>query len=249
MVTLHLGLQGCPNVQCPVHSKPAPTVQLLLDLDFPLPPLALDDFIVGENGALLHEIHLLLAGQRQENSLYFWSGAGGGKTHLLQASAAAALNHGLSAGYVDCAKQSLHQDLSDYAWLAIDNVETLDEDDQFQLFALFNHAREQGQRLIVAGSAPAKQLPLRADLTTRLSWGLTFELKGLNDDDKAEALCRHAQRRGFELPIEAARYLLIHLPRDMHSLSTALDTIDRASLIQHRTITLALVRQALANPI
>lgn len=107
-----------------------------------------------------------------------------------------ALNHGLSAGYVDCAKQSLHQDLSDYAWLAIDNVETLDEDDQFQLFALFNHARER-QRLIVAGSAPAKQLPLRADLTTRLSWGLTFELKGLNDDDKAEALCRHAQRRGL----------------------------------------------------
>lgn len=223
-------------------------MQLLLDLDFPLPPLALNDFIVGTNAPLLHEIQRLLSGQHPDNSLYIWGEAGCGKTHLLQATVAAALNRGQIAGYVDCAKQPLHEGLADYAWLAIDNVQTLDEDDQFVLFALFNRAREQGHTLLIAGPCPASQLPLRADLNTRFGWGLTFELKSLSDAEKTDALCRHAQRRGFELPIEAARYLLIHLPRDMHSLSTALETIDRVSLIQHRTITLALVRQALENP-
>lgn len=218
-------------------------MQLLLDL--PLPTLGLDDFIAGRNQALLHEVHRLLEHGRGEGALYVWGAAGCGKTHLLQASVAAALSRGLLAGYVDCQQQALQPGLEEHDWLAVDNVHSLNEDEQFRLFALFNRMRERGGVLLVAGPLPARELPLRADLTTRLGWGLGFEIQPLHDADKVEALCRHAQRRGFELPPEVARYLLTHLPRDMHSLATALATIDRVSLMQHRTITLPLVRQAL----
>lgn len=218
-------------------------MQLLLDL--PLPVLGLDDFIAGRNGALLHEMSRLLEQGRGEGALYVWGATGSGKTHLLQASVAAAIARGLSAGYVDCAGRGLDPALDSQQWLALDNVQHLDEEDQFQLFALFNRARELGHVLVVAGPCPAPRLPLRSDLTTRLGWGLSFEVQALDDSDKTLALCRHAQRRGFDLPADVARYLLIHLPRDMHTLATALDMIDRVSLMQHRTITLPLVRQAL----
>ena len=218
-------------------------MQLLLDL--PLPTLGLDDFIVGANAALLHELTAMLAHGRSDGALYVWGQPGCGKTHLLQAAVAAALGRGLLAGYIDCAVQSLHDGLAQHEWLALDNVQNLGEDEQFQLFGLFNRFREQGHVLLVAGSAPAARLPLRPDLTTRLGWGLSYELQPLSEVDTIEALCRHARRRGFELPPEVARYLLVHLPRDMHTLATALATIDRASLSQHRTITLPLVRQAL----
>lgn len=218
-------------------------MQLLLDL--PLPMLALDDFIAGRNQTLLHALQRLLQQGRGDGALYVWGQPGCGKTHLLQASVAAALARGLLAGYVDCAQQALPAGLEEHDWLAIDNVHSLGEDEQFHLFGLFNRLRECGRVLLVAGPCPARDLPLRADLTTRLGWGLSFEIEPLDDAGKIEALCRHAHRRGFELPHEVARYLLVHLPRDMHSLATALDAIDRASLSQHRTITLPLVRQAL----
>lgn len=218
-------------------------VQLLLDL--PLPALGLDDFIAGANTTLLHELGVLLEHGRGDGALYVWGAPGSGKTHLLQASVAGALRRGLLAGYFDCAIQTLHDGLDEHEWLALDNVHTLGEDEQFELFALFNRFRERGHVLLIAGPSPASQLPLRADLTTRLGWGLSFQVHALSEADTVEALCRHAQRRGFDLPLEVARYLLTHLPRDMHTLATALDAIDRASLMQHRTITLPLVRQAL----
>lgn len=218
-------------------------MQLLLDL--PPPSLGLDDFIVGANAALLHQLNSMLAHGRSEGALYVWGQPGSGKTHLLQAAVAAAMSRGLLAGYVDCALQNVHDTLAQHEWLALDNVENLGEDEQFQLFGLFNRFREQGRVLLVSGPVPAARLPLRADLTTRLGWGLGYELQALCEADTIEALCRHARRRGFELPAEVARYLLIHLPRDMHTLATALATIDRVSLAQHRTITLPLVRQAL----
>ena len=218
-------------------------MQLLLDL--PLPPLGLDDFLPGNNAALLHVLRELLSGQRRETGLYVWGVPGCGKSHLLQASVAEALARGLVAGYIDGSRQSLSERLWDHAWLALDNVDALNDDSQVELFSLYNHFQRNGGVLLVAGPLPAPSLPLRADVTTRLGWGLSFEVQPLADTNKVEALRRHAQRRGFELPREVADYVISHWPRDMHSLTVALDAIDHTSLAEHRTITLPLARRAL----
>ena len=93
--------------------------------------------------------------------------------------------------------------------------------------------------------APPAQLPLREDLRSRLGWGLVYEVKPLTDAEKAVYLHAEAARRGLRLSDEVVWYLLTHVRRDMPSLGAILEHLDRASLEQHRALTLPLVREAL----
>ena len=99
--------------------------------------------------------------------------------------------------------------------------------------------------MLAAGNAPPGQLALRDDLRSRLGWGLVYQLRALTDEDKARHLRAEAERRGLRLPDEVIRYLLNRLPRDLPSLNSAIELLDRYSLSRQRHITLALVRDAL----
>ena len=88
-------------------------------------------------------------------------------------------------------------------------------------------------------------LTLREDVRTRLAAVLVLQLHPLDDEEKERALQAHARSRGFELPAEAARYLLLHGRRDLRWLLTVLDALDRYSLQTRRPITLSLTREVL----
>jgi DnaA family protein len=127
--------------------------------------------------------------------------------------------------------------------LLVDDVERLPPDGQIALFNAYNAMRERGAALVAAGDAPAVQLPLRADVITRLGWGLVYQLHALTDEEKMQALCDYAQQLGFELDDGIADYLLRHVARDMSSLLAMLRALDRYSLEAKRPVTLALVRE------
>jgi len=126
----------------------------------------------------------------------------------------------------------------------VDDVERLGEAEQVELFNAFNE-REFPFLLVTASAAP-RDVALRRDLATRLATGLTYRLLPLSDDEKRAALAAHARVRGFELSEEVARYLLTHARRDMGSLMSALDALDRYSLETGRAITVPLLKEALA---
>jgi DnaA family protein len=128
---------------------------------------------------------------------------------------------------------------------ADDDVEALDAAGQQALFNAINSAREDGGTVLAAGAAPPAQLALREDLRSRLGWGLVYEVKPLSDAEKAVFLHAEAARRGLRLSDEVVWYLLTHVRRDMPSLRALLEQLDRASLEQHRPVTLPLVREAL----
>jgi DnaA family protein len=87
---------------------------------------------------------------------------------------------------------------------------------------------------------------LRADVVTRLAWGLVYEVHALTDPEKAQALAAQAAARGFRLQPEAVQYLLTHARRDMRTLIATVDALDRYSLEAKRPVTLALLRELLA---
>ena len=60
-----------------------------------------------------------------------------------------------------------------------------------------------------------------------------------------QVLERRAQRRGLQLPREAAAWLVHHLPRDLHSLCDALDRLDEAALAAQRRLTVPFLRSVL----
>jgi DnaA family protein len=127
--------------------------------------------------------------------------------------------------------------------LVIDDVQRLDAEAQIALFRMFNSARFLGLALLLSGDAPPLQLVLREDLRTRIGQMLIYEIKALSDEEKAAALEHHAILRGMLMDVGVVQYLLRHGRRDLPSLIGMLNSLDRASLEQHRPPTVPLLRE------
>ena len=208
----------------------------------------LDNFAVGRNAELVAHLRTMALSRTTERIVYLWGAPGSGRTHLVKGALRALAAGGASVEYVACDDpRSLPGELGATRALGADDVERLDEAGQVALFNLYNSVLEHRAVLIVAGNAPPSRLELRTDLTTRLASGLTYEVHGLNDAEKAQALSEHAALRGFTLPPEVCEYLLAHVPRDMAALLAVVDTLDRYSLEAHRPVTIPLVRAMLAQ--
>ncbi len=211
--------------------------QLLLDISPESQP-TLENFVAGRNEELLAALRHALAGSG-ERSIYLWGEEGSGKSHLLQACVAAAQEAQRGAVY---ARGSV-PDIADI--VAVDDVEQLDDAAQIELFDLYNRMRDSGGMLLVSGKASPLHLKLRDDLRTRLGWGLVYQLHGLSDEEKAQALTQHAQSRGFALPPEVTQYLLRHGRRDLPSLMAVLDALDEHSLRLHRAPSVPLLKEVM----
>jgi DnaA-homolog protein len=220
--------------------------QLILDIQHaPAPSLA--NFVVGRNQELVDALRLLPDNQQGKRSLYIWGEPGSGKTHLLMAAAQHYTTGGKVAQY---ARGDLDWEALSYCdAVMIDDVHMLHADAQVALFNLFNQFRDAGKPLLVSGPCAAMELRIRDDLRTRLGWGLVYQAQALTDEEKSEALRRHAAERGFRLPDEVTDYLLRHMRRDLPTLMAMLDALDEWSLMAKKPVTVALLRQLLQTPV
>ena len=200
--------------------------QLLLDIQ-PAALPTLDNFVVGRNAEVLHSLKLAINGG-DKRFIYLWGASGSGKSHLLSA----------------CAVFGKEADL-----VCADNVHLLSDEAQIALFNTYNQLRESGGCLIASGIAAPTQMRLRDDLATRLAWGLTYQLRPLSDEEKAQALKNHAKARGMRLPDEVLDYCLRHLRRDLPTLMATINALDEWSLTYKRPVTLPLLRDLLQLPL
>lgn len=217
--------------------------QLVLDLT-PTPVPGFDNFVAERN----REVISALTADDGERFVYLWGEGGSGKTHLLQAWIAHAERLGRAAIYLDAQHEALPDFAREASFIAVDHVDELPPDDQIMLFSYYNSFKESGEgRLLMAGRCPPMQAPLRDDLRTRLGWGLVFEVKAPSDDDKIAALRAHAARRQLAVSDDVFRYLLTHWRRDLSSLISMVDLLDRYSLALRRPITVPLVKNVLQS--
>lgn len=216
--------------------------QLLLDLQ-PARPPSLDNFIVGENAELLSRLRGL-AEPGCFDALYLWGPDGCGKSHLLAAVAQFALRR-RPAMLIDRRPASTDFCAPPGGLLIVDDIDELDESAQVALFRIYNTARMIGLGLLLAGKVPPLQLALREDLRTRIGQTLIYEVRTLDDAQKADALRRHAWERGLKVDDGLVRYLLVHGRRDLPSLMAVLDQLDHATLERQRPATLPLLKEVL----
>ena len=210
------------------------------------PAPALDNFVAGRNGELVHNLGLLAAGRARERFFYVWGRPGSGRSHLLKGAVAQLHRAGAGATYVPCAAETrLQEGLERMDCVALDDVDRLGAGAQEAAFHLYNALRERNGALLASGAAPPVQLELREDLVTRLGWGLVYQAHPLSDEEKGRALADHAAGRGYRLPPEVRDYLLTRSQRDMASLLAMLDALDRYSLETKRPITVPLARDLL----
>ena len=212
--------------------------QLLLNIAPDWSP-TLDNFVAGRNVELLSALRHALAGTAGERCFYLWGEPGSGKSHLLQAAVGQARASGQSA---ICLCRAVPEAMP---VVAVDDVEALDDAAQISLFELYNRMRESGGVLLVSGTAAPAHLHLRDDLRTRLGWGLVYQVHGLSDEEKAQALERHAKARGFILPHEVTQYLLRHGRRDLPGLLAVLDALDAHCLRLKRGASVPLLKEVM----
>ena len=200
-----------------------------------------DKFLGTSNGELLYILQ-----QQQDQFIYVWGETGSGKSHLLQAWVAQALDAGHQAAYIDATTMQLDDSALDWEYLAVDQVDKLQASEQAILFAVFNRCRNSGNGfLLLSADVPPSQLTIREDLRTRMGYCLVYDVKPLNDQEKINALISLAEARQLTVEPEIFHYLLNHWRRDMDSLMQMLETLTDYAAITRKRITLPLLRQLL----
>lgn len=197
----------------------------------------------------------------QQPFFYIWGGKSSGKSHLLKAVSNHYLLNQQTSSYIPLEKSQY------FSPMVLDNAEQLDviclddiqivagnEEWELAIFNLFNLIREQqslfgnGHKtlLLISADCPPHQLQINLpDLSSRLTWGEVYQLNDLSDDQKRIILQRNAYQKGMELSDEVANFLLKRLDRDLQTLSTELDRLDRASLQAQRKLTVPFVKEIL----
>ena len=213
-----------------------------------------NSFFSGRNLEVVESLQQSATG-KGEPLVYVAGAAGMGKTHLLQAACHDAVQSGRTTSYLPLQEllvfsPTVFDDLEQLDLICIDDVSAIAGHDVWEqgLFDLFNRVRQRGGTLLIAAEKRPDQAGfLLPDLVSRLGWGLTYVLKPLADCDVIAALGLRAQARGLELPEDTAQYLLRRFPRDLPTLFALFDTLDTASLIAQRRLTVPFVKSVLDN--
>jgi len=215
-----------------------------------------ESFFPGQNQEAVSSLQAAAQGTG-ESLVYLTAPAGLGKTHLLQAACHVAGESGRRSGYLPLAElrqvaTAVFDGLEQLELVCLDDVDAVAGEPLWEhaLFDLFNRLRDAGRTLLVTASqrqdAAGFGLP---DLASRLGWGASYVLKPMAEADIMAALAYRARARGLELPLETAQFLLRRFPRDLPTLFALFDTLDLASLVEQRRLTVPFVKSVLdGNP-
>ena len=231
----------------------APAAQLPLALRFP-PDQRFETFVAAPDGALA-QLRALAHGEGVDGSIFIAGPAATGKTHLLLAACAQAEAAGRRTAYLPLAAAAgrLRDALDAFEHadvVALDGLEAVagNREDEVALFDAHNRARDAGRSLLYTARVAPDALELvLPDLRSRLSQCARIALEPLDDSGRADVLRLRAQRRGLQIDDAAIDWLLKRVDRDLVSLTTLLDRLDRESLAAQRRLTVPFLRQSLLS--
>lgn len=222
------------------------TPQLALGLRFPRDQ-RLDAYRDAPPGSL-DALAVLAAGGG--GSIFLAGPDGSGRSHLLLATCAQASADGFAVAYLplrifgDRAADALAQQ-GGVRLACVDDVQAIAGDyaAEVALFDLHNRVRDGGGALLYAAGAPPAQLELALpDLRSRLSQCARFALSVPDEAQRRAILRERAATRGLELDDAVVDYLFRRVDRNLVSLTTLLDKLDRASLAAQRRITVPFLK-------
>ena len=213
-----------------------------------------ENFVASGNEEVLSIARAMVAGIGLP-FLYLCGGEGTGKTHLLAASchclahAKGTVAH-LPLRQISVLNPALIAGLEQLDLLCIDDIDAIAGDRAWEeeLFHLYNRLERVGGRLIVASRIPPSKIEFKiSDLGSRLTSGVVFRLRSLDDESRAVVLRSRAEQRGFEIPDEVVAFLLKRCPRDLHTLASLVERIDYLTLTAKRRVTIPFVKSLFAE--
>lgn len=211
--------------------------------------ITFDNFYAGKNNEIVQHLKDLSQKEMFENTFI----CGVGRSHLLHATCGFANSLGISAIYIPLSQSfylrpEVLMELESISIICIDDIHCIARLPEWEeaLFHLYNRTQQSKSRLIVTANSLPKVIDFSLkDLESRLTWGVTFQLHALQDQEKIDVLMMRAQKRGMILPLDVAKFILTHCPRHMSTLMSALDVLDKASLSAQKRLTIPFVKNVL----
>ena len=207
--------------------------------------MLLDNFIA--NSELVNLIHQLFK-KKKASEIYVYGLTGQGKTHVLQGVVLKALEMDKNAIYIDCI-DSFPEHLFDFIgqlnFISFDNVDLISSNNQETFFDLYNRARQAGVVVLVSGSNLPSDLTVMKDLKTRLSLAAVYKLEELNDELTMDVLNKQMSDRNLTIDSKIYEYLFKNYSRDLNTLVSAMNELDKASLQSKKAISIPFVKTVL----
>ena len=237
----------------PAEMEPASRIVPQLPLALATPPdQRLQRYLHAPPG-LLEQLQALAEGTAVD-PLYVHGAHATGKTHLLVACCAHAEAQSRHPAYLSLAGvrgrvREAVDGLEGADLLALDDLDAVagNREDEVALFDLHNRVRDAGRALLYAASIAPDALPLvLPDLRSRLAQCTRWGLPVLDDAGRAQLLRERAAARGLDFDEAALDWMLRRCSRDLGSLTTLFEQLDRASLAAQRRLTVPFLRQVLA---
>jgi len=207
--------------------------------------MLLDNFIA--NNELVNLIHQLFQ-DKKASEIYVYGLTGQGKTHILQGVVLKALALDKNAIYIDCI-DSFPEHLFDFIgqlnFISFDNVDLIINENQEIFFDLYNRARQAGVVILVSGASLPADLNVMKDLKTRLSLAAVYKLEELNDELTMDVLNKQMSDRNLTIDSKIYEYLFKNYSRDLNTLISAMNELDRESLQSKKAISIPFVKKLL----
>jgi DnaA family protein len=207
--------------------------------------MLLDNFIA--NNELVNLINQLFL-DKKASEIYVYGLSGQGKTHVLQGVVLKALENDKNAIYIDCTDpfpEHLFDFINQLSFISFDNVDLISNENQETFFDLYNRARQAGVVILVSGSGLPADLNVMKDLKTRLSLAAVYKLEELNDELTIDVLNKQMSDRNLTIDSKIYEYLFKNYSRDLNTLVSAMNELDKASLQLKKAISIPFVKSVL----
>jgi len=197
-------------------------------------------------------------GARPFPSLFLHGAPGTGKTHIITALTRFLAGRFPGHSTVDViALESLpsrapslkdlalktDEELATMCCVAVDDIHLIQDQDQADLWNLFNKMTRIGAPLLMAARLSGEEaFPENPHLRSRINSGLVFGLEPPQDRDRLLILDKMARDRSIRIPHEVSNYLVTRKARNIKELAKVLEILDLASLELRRRITLPLIK-------
>ena len=177
------------------------------------------------NRLLANQLRLQAVGEG-EQWVYVHGAAESGRSHLLQAACQAASEAGLQSLYLplkellEYSPQDMLAGAEQLHLLCIDDLDLVagNRDWEEALFHAYNRMLLTGSSMLIAAARPAAALACALpDLQSRMNSFSIYQLRGLQDEEKMQALQFRAGCLGLELSQDVVEYLYHRASRKLES--------------------------------
>jgi DnaA regulatory inactivator Hda len=179
------------------------------------------------------------------HGLVLYGPPGCGKSHLLAAFAAAHEAEGATLlAAADLTTARVPALVEGGRLLLVDDLDRLA--DEAALFHLHNLAREAGRFLVLAAGRPPAHLPIAlADLASRLRALPLVGIGAPDDSVLAAVMVKQFADRQLAVAEGVVPYLVGRMERSFAAARALVEALDRASLAEHRAVTVRLAREVM----